>query len=260
MILGISRARQVTDADEPKLLNVVRELSLAANLPEPKVYVIEDTALNAFATGRDPEHASVAVTRGLLQRLDREELQGVVGPRAGPRGQLRHPLQPAGGRARRLHRADGRRPGAHDHLGQHDRWSPQQQPQRWGWRRCPGADLLRGSDRGDPGAALRAPGADGGQPPARIPRGRHQRRAHAQPLRAGASAGQAGHRHREARRCQPGDAAPLLRQPRQEAGHERARACSAPTRPSSTASTACASSPASRTSTRARSATIAGLR
>ncbi len=79
MILGISRARQVTDADEPKLLNVVRELSLAANLPEPKVYVIEDTALNAFATGRDPEHASVAVTRGLLQRLDREELQGVIG-------------------------------------------------------------------------------------------------------------------------------------------------------------------------------------
>jgi heat shock protein HtpX len=79
MILGISRAREVTDADEPQLLNVVRELSLAADLPEPKVYVIEDAALNAFATGRDPEHASVAVTRGLLQRLDREELQGVVG-------------------------------------------------------------------------------------------------------------------------------------------------------------------------------------
>ncbi len=79
MILGISRARQVTDVDEPQLMNVVRELSLAANLPEPKVYVMEDTALNAFATGRDPEHASVAVTRGLLQRLDREELQGVVG-------------------------------------------------------------------------------------------------------------------------------------------------------------------------------------
>jgi heat shock protein HtpX len=79
MILGISGARQVTDADEPQLLNVVRELSLAADVPEPKVYVIEDSALNAFATGRDPEHASVAVTRGLLQRLDREELQGVIG-------------------------------------------------------------------------------------------------------------------------------------------------------------------------------------
>jgi heat shock protein HtpX len=79
MILGIARAREVTDADEPQLLNVVRELSLAANVPEPKVYVMEDSALNAFATGRDPQHASVAVTRGLLDRLDREELQGVIG-------------------------------------------------------------------------------------------------------------------------------------------------------------------------------------
>ena len=79
MILGVSRAREVTDAGEPQLVNVVRELALAANLPQPKVYVMEDTALNAFATGRDPEHASVAVTRGLLERLDREELQGVIG-------------------------------------------------------------------------------------------------------------------------------------------------------------------------------------
>ncbi|HEX7120740.1 MAG TPA: M48 family metallopeptidase, partial [Gemmatimonadaceae bacterium] len=52
---------------------------LAANVPEPKVYVIDDTAPNAFATGRDPEHASVAVTKGLLEKLDREELQGVIG-------------------------------------------------------------------------------------------------------------------------------------------------------------------------------------
>ncbi len=60
-------------------MNVVRELSLAANVPMPKVYLIDDTAPNAFATGRDPEHASVAVTIGLLQKLDREELQGVIG-------------------------------------------------------------------------------------------------------------------------------------------------------------------------------------
>jgi heat shock protein HtpX len=79
MVLGLSRARRVSDSDEPQLVNVVRELSLAADIPEPKVYVIEEPALNAFATGRDPEHASVAVTRGLLDRLDREELQGVVG-------------------------------------------------------------------------------------------------------------------------------------------------------------------------------------
>ena len=79
MILGVSRAREVSETEESQLVNVVRELSLAANIPEPKVYVIEDSALNAFATGRDPEHASVAVTRGLLDRLDREELQGVIG-------------------------------------------------------------------------------------------------------------------------------------------------------------------------------------
>ena len=79
MVLGVSRARQVSESDEPQLFNVVRELSLAANVPEPRVFVMEDSALNAFATGRDPAHASVAVTRGLLDRLDREELQGVVG-------------------------------------------------------------------------------------------------------------------------------------------------------------------------------------
>ena len=79
LVLAASKARQVSDGDEPQLLNVVRELSLAANVPEPKVYLIDDTALNAFATGRDPEHASVAVTTGLLERLDREELQGVIG-------------------------------------------------------------------------------------------------------------------------------------------------------------------------------------
>ena len=79
MILGVSGAHEVSPQDEPQLNNVVRELALAANVPMPKVYVMEDTALNAFATGRDPEHASVAVTRGLLERLDREELQGVVG-------------------------------------------------------------------------------------------------------------------------------------------------------------------------------------
>ncbi len=79
MILGVARAHEVSETDEPQLVNVVRELSLAADLPLPRVHVIEDPALNAFATGRDPEHASVAVTRGLLDRLDREELQGVIG-------------------------------------------------------------------------------------------------------------------------------------------------------------------------------------
>jgi heat shock protein HtpX len=79
LVLAASQARQVTEQDQPQLMNVVRELSLAANVPMPKVYLIDDTAPNAFATGRDPEHASVAVTIGLLQKLDREELQGVIG-------------------------------------------------------------------------------------------------------------------------------------------------------------------------------------
>ncbi len=54
-------------------------MAIAANVPMPRVYLIDDTAPNAFATGRDPKHASVAVTTGLLQKLDREELQGVIG-------------------------------------------------------------------------------------------------------------------------------------------------------------------------------------
>jgi heat shock protein HtpX len=79
LVLAASQARQISEQDQPQLMNVVRELSLAANVPMPKVYLIDDTAPNAFATGRDPEHASVAVTIGLLQKLDREELQGVIG-------------------------------------------------------------------------------------------------------------------------------------------------------------------------------------
>ncbi|HVD88310.1 MAG TPA: M48 family metallopeptidase, partial [Jatrophihabitantaceae bacterium] len=62
----------------PQVMNVVREMALAANLPVPKVYVIDDTAPNAFATGRDPAHASVAITRGLRSKLNREELEGVI--------------------------------------------------------------------------------------------------------------------------------------------------------------------------------------
>jgi heat shock protein HtpX len=79
LVLAASRAREVSEQEAPQLMNVVRELSLAANVPIPRVYVIDDTAPNAFATGRDPAHASVAITTGLLQKLDREELQGVLG-------------------------------------------------------------------------------------------------------------------------------------------------------------------------------------
>jgi heat shock protein HtpX len=79
LVLAVSQAHQVDETQAPKLMNVVRELSIAANIPMPKVYVIDDSAPNAFATGRDPKHASVAITTGLLEKLDREELQGVIG-------------------------------------------------------------------------------------------------------------------------------------------------------------------------------------
>src|SRR3954470_3155541 len=78
VVLASSAAREIGPDDLPQLINVVQEMALAANVPMPKVYVIDDTAPNAFATGRDPAHASVAVTVGLLQKLDREELQGVL--------------------------------------------------------------------------------------------------------------------------------------------------------------------------------------
>ncbi|HEY8801056.1 MAG TPA: M48 family metallopeptidase [Candidatus Limnocylindrales bacterium] len=79
IVLSISGAKEVDETSAPQLLNVVREMAIAANVPMPKVYIIDDTAPNAFATGRDPKHASVAITKGLLEKLDREELQGVIG-------------------------------------------------------------------------------------------------------------------------------------------------------------------------------------
>ena len=79
IVLAVSRAKEVTHADEPRLHNIVEGLAIAAGIPKPKVYVVEDQAPNAFATGRDPEHASIAVTRGLLEKMNRVELEGVVG-------------------------------------------------------------------------------------------------------------------------------------------------------------------------------------
>jgi heat shock protein HtpX len=79
LVLRVAGAKEVDPASAPQLMNVVQELAIAANIPMPKVYVIDDTAPNAFATGRDPKHASIAITTGLLEKLDREELQGVIG-------------------------------------------------------------------------------------------------------------------------------------------------------------------------------------
>lgn len=79
LVLRTSRARPVTHEEEPRLHNVVEGLALAAGLPKPAVYVVPEGAPNAFATGRDPEHSSIAVTRGLLEAMNRVELEGVIG-------------------------------------------------------------------------------------------------------------------------------------------------------------------------------------
>ncbi len=79
LVLTVSDAKEITQEQAPQLFNVVQELTIAAGIPMPKVYIIDDTAPNAFATGRDPDHASIAITSGLLQKLNREELQGVIG-------------------------------------------------------------------------------------------------------------------------------------------------------------------------------------
>jgi heat shock protein HtpX len=78
IVLRMTRARVVDAHDYPQLHNIVEEVCLAAGLPKPRVAIVDDPAPNAFATGRDPDHALVAVTTGLLERMDREELQGVV--------------------------------------------------------------------------------------------------------------------------------------------------------------------------------------
>jgi len=78
IILTMSRARPVKKEEFPYLYNVVEGLSIAAGVPVPKMYLIEDSAPNAFATGRNPEHSAIAVTTGLLEKLDRVELEGVI--------------------------------------------------------------------------------------------------------------------------------------------------------------------------------------
>jgi heat shock protein HtpX len=78
LVLAQSQARELKPGEEPQLRNVVETLSIGLGIPPPRIHLIDDTAPNAFATGRDPKHASIAVTRGLLDKLDRTELEGVI--------------------------------------------------------------------------------------------------------------------------------------------------------------------------------------
>ena len=79
LVLASARAREVSPGEEPRLHNIVEGLSIAAGTPKPRVWVVPEQAPNAFATGRDPEHSHVAVTRGLLDAMNRVELEGVIG-------------------------------------------------------------------------------------------------------------------------------------------------------------------------------------
>lgn len=78
MVLAISRAKQVKKDDNPELFRIVENLSIGSGLPIPKIYIIEDTAPNAFATGRNPKNSVICVTSGLLQKLDKVEVEGVI--------------------------------------------------------------------------------------------------------------------------------------------------------------------------------------
>lgn len=78
LALAMNGAKEVTKKDEPQLYRVVENLAITTGMPTPKVYVIEDPAPNAFATGRDPQHAAVAASRGLLNIMDKSELEAVM--------------------------------------------------------------------------------------------------------------------------------------------------------------------------------------
>lgn len=78
MVLASTRAREVSAQEQPRLHNIVEGIAIAAGLPKPRVYVVPEQAPNAFATGRDPEHSSIAVTEGLLSLMNRVELEGVI--------------------------------------------------------------------------------------------------------------------------------------------------------------------------------------
>ncbi len=78
IVLAMNRAVPVEKKDNPELYNIVENLSITAGLPMPKIYLVKEKQPNAFATGRNPKHAVVAVTEGLLEKLDRSELEGVI--------------------------------------------------------------------------------------------------------------------------------------------------------------------------------------
>ncbi len=78
IVMAISSAKQIQKKDNPTLFRTVENLCIASGLPMPKIFIIDDSAPNAFATGRDPQHAAIAFTTGILSKLDKLELEGVT--------------------------------------------------------------------------------------------------------------------------------------------------------------------------------------
>ena len=78
IVLAMSSAKEVKHAENPQIYHLVENLCITAGLPVPKIYIIEDTAMNAFATGRDPEHGVICLTTGIINRLEKIELEGVI--------------------------------------------------------------------------------------------------------------------------------------------------------------------------------------
>jgi len=78
LVLTMTGARQIQESDNPRLFALIQEVCIASGLPMPKVAIVEDNAPNAFATGRDPKHALIAFTTGILDSMDKDELQGVI--------------------------------------------------------------------------------------------------------------------------------------------------------------------------------------
>lgn len=78
MVLGMSGSKQIEKKNNPQLFRIIENLCIGSGIPMPKIYIIEDSAINAFATGRDPKHSVVCVTTGILNRLNKVELEGVI--------------------------------------------------------------------------------------------------------------------------------------------------------------------------------------
>ncbi len=78
IVLAMSSAREISKKDNPQIYNLVENLCITAGLPVPKIYIISDDALNAFATGRDPKHGVICLTTGIVDRLEKVELEGVI--------------------------------------------------------------------------------------------------------------------------------------------------------------------------------------